>query len=134
MNDLKFYNLGTVEDSLLSRVVIMCRYKNKWIFCKHKERNTWEIPGGHIEEGETWLEVAKRELYEEIGATKMNIRPVFLYSISKYAILCYAEIEELTDLPDFEIEKIEFFDKLPKDLTYPWHSNFYDKVQEFLKI
>ena len=108
MNDLKFYNLGTVEDSLLSRVVIMCRYKNKWIFCKHKERNTWEIPGGHIEEGETWLEVAKRELYEEIGATKMNIRPVFLYSISKYAILCYAEIEELTDLPDFEIEKIEF--------------------------
>lgn len=26
---------------------------NKWVFCKHKERETYEVPGGHRESGET---------------------------------------------------------------------------------
>lgn len=134
MNEIKFYDLGAVGDTLLNRVVLMCNYKGKWIFCKHKERDTWEIPGGHIEDGETWLEAAKRELYEETGATKFEIKPICLYAISKYGILCYATIEELIDLPESEIEKIAFFDNLPKNLTYPWHAMFFEKVKEVINI
>lgn len=133
MVEMKFYDLGTVEDSLLNRVVIICKYKNQWIFCKQKERDTWEIPGGHIEEGETWEAAAKRELYEETGAIKFDIKPICLYAISKYGMLCYATIEELTDLPESEIEKIEFFDNLPDNLTYPWHLKFFEKVEETLQ-
>ena len=133
MNEIKFYDLGTVGDSLLSRVVIICNYKGKWIFCKQKGRNTWEIPGGHIEEGETWLEAAKRELYEETGAIKVKIEQICLYSVSKYAMLCYAIIEELSDLPESEIEEINFFDNLPENLTYPWHYMFFEKAKEALK-
>lgn len=29
-------------------VVIIAKYRDKWILCKHKERNTWETAGGHI--------------------------------------------------------------------------------------
>jgi 8-oxo-dGTP diphosphatase len=29
--------------------VIAARYAGKWIFVKHHDRLTWEIPGGHIE-------------------------------------------------------------------------------------
>lgn len=134
MNEMKFYDLGTVEDSLLSRVVLVCKYKDKWVFCKHKERDTWEIPGGHIEEGETWMEAAKRELHEETGATKVEIKPICLYAVSKYAMLCYATIEELGDLPESEIEKIDFFDDLPENLTYPWHAKFFEKAKEILDI
>ena len=30
-----------------------------------KGKNTWEIPGGHIEHGENWRTAAERELYEK---------------------------------------------------------------------
>lgn len=119
MLDVKLFNLGTVEESEYTRVVCVSRYNGKWVYCKHKKRETWEIPGGHIEPGETWIEAAKREMFEETGATKLSIEPICLYKISTYGILCYADIIEFTSLPNSEIEKIDFFDEEPKNLTYP---------------
>ena len=115
--ELKFYELDEIEESLLTRVVIVSKYKAKWIFVKQKGKDTWEIPGGKIEPGETPLEAVKRELYEEVGATKFDIEPICLYSISKPAKLFYATIHEMTDLPESEIEKYELFDNLPENLT-----------------
>jgi 8-oxo-dGTP diphosphatase len=34
-------------------------------------------------------------------------------------MLYYADIKEFEKLPGFEIEKIEFFDMLPNNWTYP---------------
>lgn len=36
-----------IEDSLLKFAVIVAKSAGKWVFCKHKDRNTLEIPGGH---------------------------------------------------------------------------------------
>ena len=44
MLDVKFYE--TIEDSLLKFAVIICKSKGKWVFCKHKDRDTYEVPGG----------------------------------------------------------------------------------------
>lgn len=60
MIKVTFYD--SVEDHLLEYVVIASRYRNKWIFCKHKNRNTLEIPGGHREKGEDIVTTANREL------------------------------------------------------------------------
>jgi 8-oxo-dGTP diphosphatase len=38
--------------------------------------DTWSIPGGHLEYGESWEEGAKREALEETGLTIDNVRPV----------------------------------------------------------
>jgi len=35
---------------------------------------TWSIPGGHLEFGESWEQCAKREVLEETGLTITNIR------------------------------------------------------------
>ena len=128
---VKFDKLGDIDEKEYTRVVLVSRYNNKWVFCKHKERNTWEIPGGHIEQGENWLTAAKRELYEETGAVEAKIEPICVYSISKYGLLCYAEISRFEPLPNSEIEKIEFFDDIPENLTYVGtHDKMFEKVKQ----
>lgn len=59
----------------LHYAVIVGKYEGKWVLCQHKKRTTWEVPGGHIEEGETPEEAARRELYEESGAQEFNCTP-----------------------------------------------------------
>lgn len=60
MLEVKFYD--TVDDSFLKFAVIISQSNGKWVFCKHKERDTYEAPGGHREAGEDIIETAKREL------------------------------------------------------------------------
>ena len=60
MYTISFHETDFVNESELAIAVVMVRHKDKWILCKHRKRDTWEIPGGHIEEGETWLEATKR--------------------------------------------------------------------------
>ena len=121
--EVKFYETGEVDDALLKFAVIVSRCRGKWIFCKHQERDTWEVPGGHREGNENILDTAKRELFEETGAKAFDLRPVCVYSVEagseSYGLLCFAEITELGELPGFEIEKIEFFAETPGNLTYP---------------
>lgn len=66
MVEVNFYE--QVSDELLKFAVIISKTDGKWVFCKHKERDTYEVPGGHREIGENVLETAKRELKEETGA------------------------------------------------------------------
>ena len=44
MLEVKFYD--SVEDSLLKFAVIISQSNGKWVFCKHKERDTYEVPEG----------------------------------------------------------------------------------------
>ena len=61
--------------------MIIAKTEGKWVFCRHRERDTYEIPGGHREPGETVLEAARRELQEETGATTFDIKPICVYSV-----------------------------------------------------
>lgn len=130
------FDIGVCDEKEYTRVVCVCRYKDKYLFSFNKKRNGWEIPGGHIEDGETWEEAAKREMYEETGATKVKITPVCVYKISTYGLLCYCEILELGKLPDeFEMNQIMLSDTLPDNLTYPDSFKIYfDTVKKKMKL
>lgn len=58
MVEVKFYD--NMDDELLKFAVIITKAKNKYVFCKHKDRNTWEIPGGYREQGENIMDTARR--------------------------------------------------------------------------
>lgn len=123
---IRFYD--SVDDSLLKFAVIISKHKDKWVLCKHKERTTYEVPGGHREAGEEINDTAKRELYEETGAVEFYIRPVCVYSVTApdnfdgvetFGMLYFADIKKFESELHSEIEKIELFDELPDNWTYP---------------
>jgi 8-oxo-dGTP diphosphatase len=122
------YTLGELKH--YKYVVTFVRYKNKWVICKHKNRTTWETSGGHIEMNETPLEAAKRELYEETGAIDFDIIPVCDYGacdelhetdkiIWENGQVFLADVKEIGPLPESEMERIDFFNIFPQNLTYP---------------
>lgn len=124
--EVKFYD--TVDDKLLKFAVIVAKSKGKWVFCKHKERDTYECPGGHREAGENIDDTARRELYEETGAIDYSIKPICVYSVTDpdnfngvetFGKLYFADITTFETELHSEIEKIELFDGLPKKWTYP---------------
>lgn len=126
MTEVRFYN--NVDDNLLKFAVIISKSDGKWVFCKHKERNTYEIPGGHREEGEEILETAKRELYEETGAVVFDIKPICVYSVTAeynfngqetFGMLYFVNIKKFEDELHNEIEKIILTDNLDIEWTYP---------------
>lgn len=121
--NVNFYTAEEIDDSALEFAVIAARYENSWVFCKHKCRTTWEVPGGHRERGETIIDAAKRELFEETGAIVFNLVPVCVYSVKRenesFGMLYYAHIAAFAPLPESEMERIGFFVDTPPALTYP---------------
>ncbi|WP_313340442.1 NUDIX domain-containing protein [Sedimentibacter sp.] len=128
MLEVKFYD--NVDDELLKFAVIVAKYKGKWVFCKHKNRDTFEVAGGHREKNEKIIETAERELFEETGAIEYDLSPICVYSVTgknrvndsgeeTFGMLYYADIKSLNNLPESEMEKVYLFEKLPADLTYP---------------
>ena len=125
---VNFYD--TVEDHLLKFAVIISRYQGKWVFCKHKDRSTYEIPGGHREPGESIAETAQRELQEEIGAVQYALTPVCVYSVEgknrvnqtgeeTFGMLYFAEIRQFEAELHSEMACIRLFEDLPTEWTYP---------------
>ncbi|XCP85539.1 NUDIX domain-containing protein [Roseburia hominis] len=126
MIQVKFYDY--VKDELLKFAVIIAKSQNKYVFCKHKERDTWEVPGGHRKIGENIIDTAKRELYEETGALEFDIKPICVYSVidsngfddkESFGMLFFADIKCFEAELHSEIEKIIVTGEFPERWTYP---------------
>lgn len=122
---VKIYPVHQKREKKLKYVIIGARYMfREWIFVRHRERSTWELPAGHIEPDENAIEAAKRELYEETGSLCYAVIPLFDYSVrkgwsKKFGRVFLADLERWDPLPEYEIaEKIHQL-HLPDELTYP---------------
>lgn len=105
-------------------VVVCASYHGKWLLSRHRDRDTWETQGGHIEPGETPLQAAVRELYEESGVKDASLRAVCDYcgfddSGSASGVVFLAVVHSLGALPESEMAEVRAFDALPDRLTYP---------------
>ncbi|MDW7658667.1 MAG: GNAT family N-acetyltransferase [Bacillota bacterium] len=119
-----------VEDSRFRYAVIPARFKNQWVFVRQKAKATFELPGGRREPGESMLETARRELYEETGATQFSLKPIVAFMVTPSeepaaadapcGMLYLADILAKDPVPESsEIGENIFSDMMPAKLTYP---------------
>ena len=138
--EFKVYPFNTLNGYFSADIIAM--HKGKWVFCKHKHRTTWEHPSGWIESGETPLEAAKRQLFEETGSIQFDIEPLCDYYIdldlngfhyTGNGQVYFATIYSLGEIPPYrEMGEIDFFDALPDNLTYPILKDYFSIAEKKL--
>ena len=121
---IKLLEPGSIDDQNLSYVVMGSRYRDQWIFVRHRDRQTWEMPAGHIEPGESADQAAVRELFEEAGVLNSRLEIICDYSVTvgaktEYGRFYGAFVNEMEAQQEFEIAELLLSDKLPRTLTYP---------------
>ncbi len=117
--------MESADDDTLKFAAVVSRCHGRWVFCREKGRDTYEIPGGSRKSDENIEETARRWLYEKTGAARFCMVPVCVYKVKEesggqtFGMLYFAEIQEFFALPDPEMWHVEFFDGVPGELTYP---------------
>ena len=122
--DITILPPGSFTAAELTYVVIGAREGNNWIFVRHRERESWELPAGHIEKNEHALEAARRELYEESGVTEADLTMLNDYIVRigekvNHGRIYYATVKRRGPLPESEIGEIRLSEKSPVPATYP---------------
>ena len=94
------------------------------LLVKHTYQDSWYLPGGMVERGETLEEAIRREAAEELGATLGTLRLFGVYTNffqykSDHVAVFVCEDFTLTGDTDREIERFDFFalDALPPDTS-----------------
>jgi len=99
--------------------------RKKILLVKREDNGLWELPGGGIEENESYLKAAKRELKEETGLESRNQRVIgfwvnrLLFINKQSTLIRIAGIGSL--VPSFESPEVKYwaikdFIKLPKHI------------------
>jgi len=139
MTTVNFLNSDFQINARFIYSVVVARKGNRWIYVRHHKRQTFEIPGGHIEKGEAPEDAAARELMEETGAITFNLVCVATYSVTmsgetRYGKLFFADVMELGQVPDIsEIEEVKLMEGFPEPVTYPdIQPHLFKRVKEYL--
>ncbi len=122
---LDWHALGSVEDRRITFAVHLAETGGLPVFVRHRDRSTWELPGGRREPGERIEETGSRELREECGAVDPESRPIGLYSVllagrRTWGLLLHSRFEQMRGpARHLEIAEARALLRLDLPLSYP---------------
>lgn len=127
--------LGTVPERYDS--VVCLTYLGKRPLMVRHRRRAWEFPGGHSESGEDLFATARREAFEEAGATLADLRPLGYYVLSggHTTVVTHAHVSELEPLSgEYETVEVRAFDQLPQEHELSWADGLYAHLLRVLGL
>jgi len=62
-------------ENKISNINLVSRVGNEWLLLQHENGN-WDIAGGTLEPGETYMQALKREMLEEAGAEILSFHVI----------------------------------------------------------
>ena len=115
-------------------VLVLARHNGKWMLVKNRKR-AWEFPGGHSEEGETFIQTAQREALEEACIELKDITPTGYYTLPSghTTVVVTANTSTIHPFsPKFETLKRKTFRKLPQNLSFK--DNIYETFLGWMRV
>ena len=112
--------------------------EGKVFLVRHKNGGHWGFPKGRPELGETPLETAKRELFEETGLSVVDLisdEPIVEERTSKLVYFFPALVEGVLSLQTKEISEGQWVtpQEVVEKLTYPEAKAVGEKLRHFFK-
>lgn len=118
---------------------------NKILLVYEKRRNFWGLPKGHVEEGESELETAKREVKEEVGLDveistikRYTLNYIIKEEIDKTSVFYFAKPKnEIIKMQESEIENVRWctFEEAIELLTFEdWKEMLNKAIEDYKKI
>ena len=124
----------------------VCTWGNQFLLCKRAIEprvGFWTMPAGFMEEGETSMEGAQREAWEEAGA-KIEVNDLIgVYNVSRLSqvhLIYRAKLINDFVSPGPESLEVQFFSwaEIPwNDLAFPsvhWALNHYKEVEKLVEF
>ncbi|HEA46652.1 MAG TPA: NUDIX hydrolase [Candidatus Pacearchaeota archaeon] len=114
---------------------------NKIVLVYQKSTDSWGLPKGHIEKGESKEESARREIYEEVGIKDLRfVKEIGDYErptrkskniIKHISVLLFRTDQEKLSSHDSENPFSKWVDmkKVPQSLSYPEDKKFFLKIR-----
>lgn len=136
-NEVHFHEEQGHFENEAGHVLVICRYKGKWVLTNHTKRGM-EFPGGKVEKNETPVQAAYREVYEETGGEANQLTPIGEYKVFDSAgsfikAVFYAELTAITSKEDYmETDGPVMLSELPCDFQKSAQYSFIMKDQVIL--
>jgi 8-oxo-dGTP pyrophosphatase MutT (NUDIX family) len=131
---------------ILPGSVVIILNENDEVLLQKRHDGYWGLPGGLMDLGESFEEVAKREVLEETGLVLENLKLLNVYSGSKYylkvpngdelysvtAVYYTRDARGELNIDYSESEKMQYFsmNHLPKELT----DEYREFIEEFMEV
>lgn len=109
------------ENTIELIVRLLIKKENKILLCLNKETNSYFLPGGHVEFGDTLEETIYKETSEELGWNKEDIKKIsFKTYLENSFISNNQKHQELNMIFDVEIDNNTPINSKEDHITFEW--------------